>query len=293
VVAALAVCGALLAAPDPALAFCRAGVDPGANAPCVDDPDVPRVHWLRGCVQYHLSPKLFAEIPLLDEGQIRDDVASAFATWNAVDCDREPIRVEASHDATEESAAFDFDRVDESIVSAHARDEWRELGYDASALGLTFLFVNPKDGEIYDADIEINAGDGGVTHCDQHCDSDQFDLRNTLQHETGHYLGLGHSDVDGATMAPYAPGGDVDKITLELDDERGICAVQMPKPNDECETPLYPKVIRRQARRTGCAVSSAGAGSGGAGWTAGALVLLACVQRRRRRRARSLGSSGR
>jgi hypothetical protein len=273
-------------APNRAAAFCRAGVDTGANGPCVEDPDVPRVHWLRGCVQYHLSPKLFTEIPLLDEGQIRDDVADAFATWNAVDCDRKPMRIEASDEAaTEDRADFAFDRIDESIVSAHGRDEWRELGYDASALGLTFLFVNPKNGEIYDADIEINAGDGGVTHCDQHCDSDQFDLRNTLQHETGHYVGLGHSDVDGATMAPYAPGGDVDKITLELDDERGFCAVETPEPSDKCETPLYPKIIHRQVGGTGCAVGSTGAGADGAGGIAGVLAVLAHLNRRRRARS--------
>lgn len=291
VASALAVCGALVAAPQHAFAFCRAGVDTGANAACVEDPDVPRVHWLRGCVQYRISPKMFAELPLLDEGQIRDDIADAFATWNAVDCDRKPLRVEASdEDATEDSADFDFDRIDESIVSAHGSSEWRELGYDPSALGLTFLYVNPKDGEIYDADIEINAEDGGVTHCDGHCDPGRFDLRNTLQHETGHYLGLGHSDVDGATMAPYAPNGDLEKITLEPDDERGICAVQMPKPNDECETPLYPKVIHRQVGGSGCAVAGAGTTHERAGWTAGALALLAYLHRRRARLARSLRS---
>jgi hypothetical protein len=266
-------------------------VNTGANAPCVEDPDVPRVHWLRGCVQYHISPKMFQEIPLLDEAQIRDDVANAFATWNAVDCGRKPMRIDASdEDATEESADFDFDRIDESIVSAHDSGEWRELGYDASALGLTFLFVNPKNGEIYDADIEINAEGGNVTHCGERCDSGQLDLRNTLQHETGHYVGLGHSDVDGATMAPYAPHGELDKITLELDDERGICAVETPKPNDECETPLYPKVIHRQAGRAGCAVGSTGAPSHGARWAAGVLAVLTCRRPRRARRARSFRS---
>ena len=216
---------------------------------------MPRVRWLRGCVQYQLSPKAFSELALLDEEQVLADVAQAFATWNAVDCDREPMRVEALQaPADEDHAGFDFDRLNESVISAHDRSEWQELDYDPDALAMTLLFVDPTDGEIYDADLELNAGAGKFTHCTERCDPGEVDLRNTLQHETGHYLGLGHSDVDGATMAPYTPSAATDKITLETDDERGYCALQMPAPDDQCDAPVYPSVIRTRRASAGCAV---------------------------------------
>jgi hypothetical protein len=156
--------------------------------------------------------------------------------------------------AGEDHASFDFDRLNESVISAHDRSEWQQLGYDPDALAMTLLFVDPTDGEIYDADIELNAGAGKFTHCDESCDPGKVDLRNTLQHETGHYLGLGHSGADGATMAPYTATAATDKITLETDDERGYCALQMPEPDDQCDAPVYPSVIRTRKPSAGCTV---------------------------------------
>ena len=55
--------------------------------------------------------------------------------------------------------------------------------------------------------------------------SDSIDLQSTLTHEIGHALGLGHSDIAEATMAPSIIGGDISKRTLDQDDINGICAL--------------------------------------------------------------------
>lgn len=48
------------------------------------------------------------------------------------------------------------------------------------------------------------------------------DLQNTLTHELGHVLGMGHSNVAEATMFSSTSRGDVQKRDLALDDIAGI-----------------------------------------------------------------------
>ena len=51
------------------------------------------------------------------------------------------------------------------------------------------------------------------------------DLRNTVTHESGHMLGLGHSADVNATMFASASTGETSKRTLADDDIAGICAI--------------------------------------------------------------------
>jgi len=123
-----------------------------------------------------------------------------------------------------------------------------------------------RDGEIVDADIELNGVDfalavGGVTLDDGACLSE---LANTLTHEVGHLLGLEHTcrspedpeRVDGngdpsplcagvvdpvirdATMYPFQDCAETKKATVEPDDVAGVCAAY-PIANDpnECKSP--------------------------------------------------------
>lgn len=119
-------------------------------------------------------------------------------------------------------------------------------------------------GEIVEADVEVNAGSrSGFTWADLLVSpsGQAHDLQNALTHEMGHFIGLDHTcalgglyplDKNGvpvipvdnlgrnvpacedqavtmaereATMFPSANPGDVDKRSLSLDDQAGLCAI--------------------------------------------------------------------
>jgi uncharacterized protein (TIGR03382 family) len=175
-------------------------------------------------------------------------------------------------------------------------------------VALTSVLYDPATGRIFDADIEINGWDGhpgapdasppdhgwyftchpGVEPgpCTSYGqDGCQFiDLRNTVTHEVGHFIGLAHPcgvregrvdcetvpPPDGGvpyadrTMSPTTGPGDLDKRSLSVDDVAGVCAV-------------YPDA------EGGC-----GCGSAGAGGTLA--LLLAGVGLRPRRSRRTNGA---
>lgn len=146
-----------------------------------------------------------------------------------------------------------------------------ERCFNAQAAGVTTVtFVDEpsdeRDGEIVDADIElnnvtfrltVNGQGGGNAACDA-------DVANTLVHELGHLLGLEHTcrgagdpervDHTGApvplcsatidpviteaTMYPFQQCGETKKATLEPDDVQAICGSH-PAADDPgaCEPP--------------------------------------------------------
>ncbi len=193
------------------------------------------------------------------------------------------------------------DVFDHPFACANKYDCW---SHDPSAVALTTTDYNVNTGVIVDADVEVN--DTGAYHFTTYslpgCDPDQagscgrtcnsntdtdcigWDVQNTVTHEIGHVLGLGHEQAlcfqqdptQDATMCPTATNGDTDKRTLAPDDVAGLCAIY---PKGAPPTTCTPSghITITSAPAGGCS------SSGPAGLLALVLALAVVTLRRERR----------
>ena len=127
-----------------------------------------------------------------------------------------------------------------------------------SVFALTILSYNKQSGAIVDADILLK--DVDPTHfCLYNCKEGLNNLRNTLTHESGHFIGLDHSPDPEATMYAYAAAGDIKKITLAQDDLNGACTVYRTSCSSQgCPTPIY---IQPDAGSTDAGLAADGTGT--------------------------------
>lgn len=143
-----------------------------------------------------------------------------------------------------------------------AHDGVPESCHSPGAIGLTTLFYrdlpgHPDDGELLDADVELNEvyDAFGVCDADGGCLTNgtgmNVDLQNIFTHELGHVLGLDHTcndgtgvrldgagqpvpscmpvsqlpaTVTGATMYPFSDPAEISKRVLSADDIEGFCS---------------------------------------------------------------------
>ena len=218
-------------------AHCRESLVSQATGPCDPAPGVPFLYWQRSCITYALNDQIAAYMPLLTEARVRAAFDAAFATWAEVNCQgkRAFLVVQARELTRSRRPELLPKGPNESLVVARSSAEWASLpDHDPRALALTLLWFDKRNGEIADVDMELNARDGGFADCVvDSCSEGMIDLQNTLTHEAGHLLGLGHSDVADSTMqAQTANAGEVDKRYLTDDDREGYCALDLPEP--EC-----------------------------------------------------------
>ena len=220
--------------PERALAYCRESLESQSQGPCVDDPDVPALYWERGCMTYVFNSQAFRRIPM-GETFVRDSFKASYQSWADTQCagsTKTPFLVaQASGTTTTSRSEFVYDVPNESIVAVRTLAEWASLpDHDSHALALTLIWHDKKTGEILDVDMELNGGAGTFTDCEKSsCRGAQIDLQNTVTHEAGHLLGLGHSSASGSTMqASTTSGPEVSKRSLEQDDKAGYCALSLP-----------------------------------------------------------------
>jgi hypothetical protein len=289
----------------PALAFCRTAIcelgDVGTRCtPATEEDCGVALRWKERCIGFSVqsdgsrffSAELLAEL-----------VTEAFGVWVGVDCDagQPHFLLKRQADAVcagpEYNIDFNVNKGNANVVMFHD-DVWPYPAFE-DGLALTTLTYDAESGEIYDADIEINTF--GFTFSTTDTDVG-YDLLATLQHETGHFLGIAHSTEADATMQAVPVYGSTERRTLTADDVAAVCDLYPPEaraladscspmPHDfspYCDHALPPEPDRDAS--AACATSNAPArGAVPLLFAAGMVSAWALRLQRRRGRGRTLG----
>jgi len=100
---------------------------------------------------------------------------------------------------------------------------------NGSCLAATFTgyYQQRNDGsyQIFDADMVTNTRYDWTSTSEPDGCSGEFYIEGVMVHEVGHLLGLGHSNVTGATMYPSVSSCNNGPASTESDDNAGIVAL--------------------------------------------------------------------
>ncbi|MCY3745640.1 MAG: matrixin family metalloprotease [Acidobacteria bacterium] len=164
--------------------------------------------------------------------EVVTETRAAFDTWQ----EPEHMGLSFSYRGKTNQRPFDFFDAT-NTVGFSTRERMSQLGLSEVTLAVTSWLSVIGRGVIAEADILVNP----AYNWSNELDSGHWDLRTTLVHEAGHFLGLGHSGVgrvgDGGLVAgssvmwPYTFGrGSSLGRTLTDDDVTGA-AVLYPGPD--------------------------------------------------------------
>ena len=310
---------AVVSAPRRASAWCRTTTNvqfvPTAAKACDDSkdwvdtdgvrhPTLP-IYWSSRCLGFSVQrdASVQADLPTA-----RALVLQAFSEWSKVDCPTDPVACTGAGAGKPSIQIRDLgpvicDHVEYNGKVGNAnlitfRDaEWPHDDPDVT-LALTTVTFSVDSGEIFDADMEINSNPkvNQLTYGDP-SGHVVYDLESMLTHESGHFLGLAHTQPSNtaATMYPRYIQGKTFMRDPSQDDVCAICAAYPPDRKTICnDTPKNGFAIEcgggdTTSAKKGCHCSVVG-GEAGAGDFALAGCALAMtiglVRRRARGRAR-------
>ncbi|HET9227106.1 MAG TPA: matrixin family metalloprotease [Thermoanaerobaculia bacterium] len=114
-------------------------------------------------------------------------------------------------------------RLGDGIPMLNFRDPQGVCGGNCLAATFTGYYTRRSNGtyRIYDADIVTSTGRDWAS-AGEACSGTEFRIEGVMVHEVGHLLGLGHSNVSGATMFPSVSACNNNPATTETDDENAI-----------------------------------------------------------------------
>lgn len=280
-----------------ASAFCRSTTcrSTGAKECATDENSCPKdgakLFWPTSCVSYAMNELGTQD---LDPNDTRKIIRKTFQHWTEVPCpkggnasmtfqERDPVSCKTSE--------YNKDGHNLNVV-LFQDDNWNYRGIDGT-LAKTSVTYNDETGEIYDADIEVNAANNTITITDNPAKI-EYDLEAILTHEVGHFIGIAHSPESSAVMfASYSPGS-ISQRKLTPDDVNAVCAIYPPHSGVACN--LEPRggfsaTCGAQPKK-GCAIATVGAlegtdtrgGSTGASFAVMSLGALAAVRLARLRK---------
>jgi hypothetical protein len=211
-------------APRAAGAFCRTTTTPipanySPSRGCFTDGLV--LFWKGACVGYSVNNLGSTTVPLDTATSIIDE---SFASWNAVACTGGNVGITTSNLGPVECSEVRYNPNGPNQNVIVFRDDKWPYSDPNNTLGLTTVTFNADTGEIYDADMEINATAKNLSTSTT-VPANGYDLASVVTHEAGHFLGLAHATNPTATMyASYKPGTSTLR-TLTADDIAGACEI--------------------------------------------------------------------
>ena len=224
-----AVATGLLAASRPAAAYQCARVN-NIN----QEASGPSLYWSNRKIAYSINQGLTRT---LTADQARDTVQAAFNIWQNTtmgagmspdDCSLvapvvspyNDITFEYQGEVAQDFAGYNYLAPGKNRNMVIFRDDYwpYENTTYARAIALTTASMDTVSGKIFDSDIEINTANFKFYAGTNPVPADSTDLLNTLVHEVGHVLGLGHSADPNAVMYPQADRQEVKKRALSCDD---------------------------------------------------------------------------
>src|SRR5262249_28249919 len=153
--------------------------------------------WRNACVSYSVDQAASKDFPL---DTLEPLAEQAFNTWSNTQCPAsgQKVGITPSNIGTVScgTVAYDTKGPNHNVITI--RDDKWPYSDGASTLGLTTVTYNPTSGEIYDADMEINAVGTNLSVGDP-VPADGHDLLGIITHEAGHFLGLAHATNPAAT----------------------------------------------------------------------------------------------
>lgn len=221
---AVGVGAGMMLAPTMAHAFCRTTTTPipasfSPTRGCFTDGFT--LFWRGACVSYSVNSAASADIPLADARRVID---TAFKSWNDVSCGGTGVGITTSNVGDSACAQVKYNQYGPNQNVIIFRDGNWPYDDPNNTLGLTTVTFNAENGEIFDADMEINASGKNLSISDT-VPANGFDLLSVITHEAGHFLGLAHATDNKSTMfASYRPGTSALR-TLSADDGAGECDI--------------------------------------------------------------------
>ena len=182
------------------------------------------IKWWTNCIPYHLHDAGSEDVAL---SAALDAVQRSFATWEGPSCVDLSLEYQGLTNDPRVGYIVGGTNINNVVWRERAAD-WPHQDDVIAVTTVTFCDraggACPFAGAIIDADIELN-GAGFTFTTSTLPGRIAFDIRNTVTHEAGHFLGLDHTKVTAATMFASAPRGELDKTTLHEDDIECLCAI--------------------------------------------------------------------
>lgn len=195
--------------------------------------------WRNACVSYDVNQDASVQVPYDTADEI---AATSFSKWTGAQCPieggveggvgRASIDVRDLGPVECNEVQYNQNQGNQHVIIFHD-DDW-PYSDSANTLGLTTVTFDPDTGEIFDADMEINAT--VPLAVSDPVPPNAYDLQSIMTHESGHFLGLAHTPDSDATMYAYYTLGSTTKRVLSPDDMAGICSIYPPGATRGAET---------------------------------------------------------